>query len=221
MAPEIEQFLSAPDPESAAMAIESVTEVNRADAVTLTEVITSWAPLLAVANMLMHPAMIPIAHRVPALLRGLATDERGYQLVAAVVGLRSFEMPDTYRRAVGNRLVDLAASGVEPVSSLASVTAAAYLLDIDTQEVLARYHLFGPTARHNVVVGLLEALGDGDLHSHAELARSRGRLDGGLADEIDQRSAALVAQSGGLYIVEPIPSLAEWESRPEPAGYPS
>ena len=217
---DIERFLAATDLDLAVSAFEALTEISRDDAAALVEVVVSWSNAQAVANMLMHPAIIPAPYRVPSLLRGLATDFRRYPSVAAIVGLRKFDMPDEYRRAVATRLVELAATDAEPVSSLASVTLGEYLLEIDTGEVLARYDDCGDTARHNVLVGLIDALGVDDVRSHVELARSNYKIRGATADEIGESLGRLQAQGGGMYLLVPIPNLDEWDARPAVAGYP-
>ncbi len=217
---ELEQFLAAGDLGIAAHAVEMVTEVCREDAAQLTEIVVSWAPPQAVANLLMHPTIIPPDHRVSALLRGLATDVRNYPLVAAIVGLREFSLPEEYRRSVANRLLDIASIDAGSLASLASVTLVAYLDDVFTGDVLARFDHFGPTARHNVLVRLLDMFGIGDLHKHVALAQSNGTLHDLTADEIDQRLSGFAAQGGGLYLLEPIPDLTEWNAKPGPASYP-
>lgn len=218
MNPDIERLLTADDLDVAVEAFGAIHEVTREEAAHLAEIVVSWTNVRALSNMLMHPEIIPAVHRVSALLRGLATDSRHYVLVATVIGLRSFEMPDEYRRAVSMRLVDLAAGESEPVASLASVTVSDYLYDAEVPSVLARSRWFTNTARHNIVTGLVDSLGADDVRSHVELARTSGVLADDAATELLNRVDA--AATGG-YLLVPIPTLDEWSARPSPAGYPS
>lgn len=220
MIPEIEQFLAATDLDVAQHVLADVTDISRQDAVHLAEIVVAWAPPQAIANMLLHPSIIPPAHQVSAMLRGLATDARHYPLIAAVVGLREIDLPVEYRRSVAVRLLDLAATDGEQVSSLASVSLVRYLYHLDTGDVLARFEHFGPTARHNVLVGLLEALGEAGLRTHVDRVRASGSMSVETADETGHRVDELLAQSGGSTLLARIPDLVEWEARPAPAPYP-
>lgn len=219
VSPEIEQLLRADDLDLALSGLAEISEIGPDDAALLAELVLSWDDPQAIANMVMHPVVIPIAHRVSALLRALASDARSYSVVAAIVGLRSFEMPDDYRRSVGNRLVDLAATDAEPVSSLASVTLGEYLLDIDTGDVLAHFGQFGETARHNALLGLVDAVGADDLRTHIAVVRNHGRIADSIAAELTERLDA-IGSEGGLMILARIPSLTEWNERPSPRSYP-
>lgn len=217
--PELGMFLSAVDLDVLLEVAEQITEVDTEGAAALIGIVTSWTDTQAVANLLMYPGLLPPGYRIPALLRGLATDFRHYVTLAAVVGLRRFRMPDEYRRAVGHRLIDLVAFDSEPISSLASATLAPFVYDVDVGRLLASFDAFGETARHNVLVAMIDEFGIGDTRRHAETALRNDLIDERVAAEIERRLTELEAESGGMLLLTPIPNSVEWSNRPQPAPY--
>ena len=148
------------------------------DAEAIARVLDEWADEQAVANLLMHPALIGPEQRVDALRRGLAEHGRPYLALAATVGLQrldSDEMDEADRAAFAERLMGIMArESREPLATRASVTLHG-LLRVD-QAARATRLLDHPdkTVRHNVLVALIAVVGPEDIGRFVDVAASHG-----------------------------------------------
>jgi hypothetical protein len=130
----IDVFLAATDLDDLSDARESVGApdvTGRAAAA-----VESWSDVQGVANLLMHPTVIPESLRVDALLRGLRGD--GYLRLAAAVGvgeLSADDVPDDVRRALVDALLDVVAGDAGPAGVRASAELGP-LLHADEVELL-------------------------------------------------------------------------------------
>lgn len=72
MRPELRRSLAAGDLDLVMRALMLAGEITDADRETMRPVIQAWNDTQAVANLLIHPHLMPADLRLPALLRALA-----------------------------------------------------------------------------------------------------------------------------------------------------
>ena len=116
----LDAFLTASDLDDLAAAYDALPSVPD-DSGRAASVVASWSDVQAVANLLMHPSVLPPERRVETLLRGLRAE--GYLRLAAAVGvggLGADELPDDLRREVLGALLDVIASDAGPAGVRAS-----------------------------------------------------------------------------------------------------
>jgi hypothetical protein len=226
----LQVFLDARDLDTLADAHESLSSLDAADTAAVRQVLHQWRDPQAVANLLMYPALIPEAERAAAVLRGLDETRWPYLALAAIVGLREFDveaLPPPQRAAVLDRLLARAAADQGVIAERASAFLAERLWHFDARyapPVVALLAHPSPTVQHNALVALVPLLGlanlravlaqavaDGTLSASAQAAAQRKLAqvhgfaatdaDDGSADDLGTLSAPLLAY---------IPNLDDW-----------
>jgi hypothetical protein len=226
----LQAFLDARDMDTLADAHESVSTLDAADIAAVRRVLHQWRDPQAVANLLMYPLLIPDDARTAAVQRGLDESRQSYFALAAIVGLREFDvesLPSPQRAAVLDRLLALAQTDRGVIADRASVFLAERLWHFDDRYaplVVALLDHPSPTVRHNALVALIPLLGmdnlpgalaravaDGTLSASGQAAATRKLAqvsgfsatdaDDGSADDLGSLSAPLLAY---------IPNLDDW-----------
>lgn len=109
----VDDVLTASDLDTLQTAVEALPA--DADVTRIAGLVDAWSDRQALANVLLHPSLIPVSHRVPAVLRGLRTD--GYLRIAATAGvghLPAADVTDDVRRELLDALLDVVASDAGP-----------------------------------------------------------------------------------------------------------
>ncbi|GAA4760637.1 hypothetical protein GCM10023350_53730 [Nocardioides endophyticus] len=145
----IDALLSTTDLDGLMTAVDALPA--DADTARIGGVVEAWADPQGVANVLMHPSVIPSSHRVAAVLRGLRSE--GYLRLAATVGvghLSPTELPDGVRRELLDALLDVVASDAGPAGVRASAEIGPLLLadEVELLDDLAAHPV--DAVRHNL-----------------------------------------------------------------------
>lgn len=119
-------------------------------------VVADWADEQAVANLLLHPAVIPPEQRTDALLRGLRGN--GYLRLAATVGvghLSAGDLTEGVRRELVDALLDVVASDAKEAGVRASAELGPLLRaeDVELLDDLAAHPV--DAVRHNLTQAAL------------------------------------------------------------------
>jgi hypothetical protein len=226
----LQAFLDARDLDTLADAHESLSTLDAADTAAVRRVLHQWRDPQAVANLLMYPLLIPDDARAAAVQRGLDDLQVPYLALAAVVGLREFDvesLPPGPRAAILARLLALVAADRGPLADRVSAFLAERLWHFDPSYGAAAMALLdhpSPTVRHNALVALVPVLGlnnlpaaltqavaDGTLSAPGQAAATRklaqvtgfsaADADDGSADDLGSLSVPLLAY---------IPNLDDW-----------
>jgi len=148
------------------------------DAETIARVLDEWTDVQAVANLLMHPALIGAHERLRALRRGLAERSHPYLPLAAAVGLQrvaSGRMDETDREAFAERLVELIAREPGGLPAMrASVTLNGFLGAGAVERAARLLDHPDRTVRRNVLVALITAVGPEEIGSFVAAAAADG-----------------------------------------------
>lgn len=219
-------FLSAWDLDDTAAAAAAV-DAQQAQPL-FREVIGSWTDVQAVANLLLHPALLPSDVRVPALINALVADA-GYLCLAAAVGCRTLSdrhvinSPNRVGRVRSNELVDALLPIIEVRHGMIARRAAIGLHGLVTtdrlQQVLEVFDHPDPEVRRAAAAALVRLCGGAGVL--AVLAdpevvappRATAVLDTLAADGIE-----LMGSSVGLApALDPLPNLRDFlPSAPSP-----
>lgn len=145
----LDAFLGASDLDELAATYDVLPD--RVDPDRVAAVVAAWSPPQAVANLLMHPTVMPPERRVPAILRGLR--DEGYARLAASVGvgrLAATDLTEDGRRALLDALLDVVATDAGPagVRAAAEIGPLVRAPDLPLVEELAEHPV--PEVRHNL-----------------------------------------------------------------------
>ena len=130
----IAALLAAADLDDLRAAVEALPADT--DTARIGDVVDAWSDSQGLANVLMHPSVIPPSHRVPAVLRGLRSE--GYLRLAASVGvghLAPTDLTDDVRRELLDALLDVVATDAAEAGVRASAEVGP-LLRADEVELL-------------------------------------------------------------------------------------
>ena len=171
-------FLAEPELDRLDAARGAVGTPSGQDAETIARVLDEWADVQAVANLLMHPALIGAEERVGALRRGLGERGHPYLALAATVGLQRLEpnrLGDAERAAFAEALVELMARERRgPLATRASVTLNAFLDAQDAERAARLLDHPDKTVRYNVLVALITAVGPDEIGRFVDSAAADG-----------------------------------------------
>ncbi len=210
---ELERFLAAQDLDELLAARNEITEITRADAGVLAEIVTAGTDEQAMANFLMYPEVIPAHLRTVTVLAALQRPPTDYRLLAAVVGLGRLELDVADQKRSAERLLELSARTDTVVSALAArgfgYVAGAY----DVQLAVERLGDLRPTERHNVLAALVNQFGTGPIYNALEIASALSLMSPDDADSIREqveKGERTPYSNLRIPLLTYIPDLAEW-----------
>lgn len=166
----LEIFLRASDPDVAAEARRRLDEPGAAAKRRIGEILDAWEDPQGVANLLMFPSLLPDDRRVEILLRGLASKEPRYWVLASAVGLRRFDR-DALEPEERGRLVErLIAVAWRHADFAIHATAALhrFLEECDAERVFPLLEHTDTDVRHNILAWLVSVVG---LHGVGHFTR--------------------------------------------------
>jgi hypothetical protein len=215
----LHRFLAAADLDDLAAIREELlgAELDTDDRLEVTAVLHDWDDIQAVANLLMHPQLIPADERAPSVQRGLGDVEHSYLRLAACVGVGELdlaELDDDTRHRLVQTLLDAVATDAGTIAERASFSVIWLLRPTDAPEVVECLTHPSSRVRHNLaqgLLGLLDSSGLGALISEpgfvpAELqARALQQLE---SDGIDLSTPA-EGQRKPLVLAY-VPNYVDW-----------
>jgi hypothetical protein len=235
----LQSFLAADELDELAALRGAITTVDGAEAAEVSRVVQAWSDRQAVANLLLHPRLIPSSDRLPAVLRGLAAKSDDYLALAAVVGLQRVEddeIPIALRPTIAEQLVRLIEQGLSPTARRASLTIGDFAQDLGPALLVTMLGHADPEIRHNVLSALLAAFGVERVFATADAEVAAGRLspdvatalrDSLVAAGLDPAASvddeAVLDSPLGAPLLGYIPNYRDWPrwSAAPPAGDPS
>lgn len=145
----IDALLAATDLDELMASVEALPA--DADTARVGGVVDAWTDAQGLANVLMHPFVIPSSHRVPAVLRGLRSE--GYLRLAASVGvghLPPADLTGDVRRELLDALLDVVATDAKEAGVRASAEVGPLLRadEVELIEELAAHPV--DAVRHNL-----------------------------------------------------------------------
>ncbi len=185
MSPELKEFLAADDLDDAFRARQRIGALGAEDVAAVRSVLERWQDSQAVANLLMHPSLIPSDLLEASLFRGLAERRVVYHVLAAVVGLQSINpagMTAESRRRITEALLALMRQTTGILAQRASVSIQQFLDEDHAPQIFDLRAHPEETVWHNLRAWLyrtFQARGD---ESFAAAARHSG-----LAEEAQRR----------------------------------
>ena len=170
-------FLQTEELDDAQQLAEGAAPRKESDRHTVTQILECWDDPQAVANLLMHPELIPAEARGAALLRGLH-EPLTYATLAAVVGLQDqLEIwSDTERAGIAKRLQAIIFEARPVIADRASVTLLAYAGVADVNELIFLLGYPGETVQHNALLALVRLLGVDNARDRIEAALAIKRV---------------------------------------------
>jgi hypothetical protein len=136
------------------------------DARAIATVLDGWTDVQALANLLMHPSLIPAERRHSELMRGLDDVETPYIRIAAVIGVGDLQLgatTDVERHRFVHTLLDLIRSEDNLCADRGSFSLVWLMRQPDAPDVIECLAHPSDRVRHNIVQGLLEQLGSSGL----------------------------------------------------------
>jgi len=209
----LKRFLSARDLDELQAARMEISEITRADADRLAAFATGEGDTQVLANLLMYPEVIPERLRIATVVAALQGDPSDYLLLAAVVGAGRMEFGEDHGPYVAERLLELSAYAGPPVSIRAAHSFGKVARFHDVRVAVARLGDLRPTERHNILAGLVNEFGIGEIRHALALCRELSLMDTGDIDAIEQALAngENYPQSNlPIPLLTYIPNLDEW-----------
>ena len=159
----LDRFLTAVDLDELLRVRNEISSFTSAESTRVASVLRAWNDRQAVANLLFHPALIPVDIRFEALDRALQLKDLPYFTLAATVGLQHMsldEVPADKRAAWGQALLAFVQSKSTVLAGRASVTLCAWSRSVATSEILPKLVSLYPVpdsgACRNIVAAVLE-----------------------------------------------------------------
>lgn len=205
MNPDLQDFLEARDLDLLAEAHDRLPVLEPEDVAAIRAVLRRWYEPQAIANLLMHPQLIPEAERAAAVVRGLNDTQCQYLTLAAIVGLGEFEveaLPSGQRAAVVDRVLALAAADRGVIADRASAFLAERLWHFGNSDPALMVALLdhpSEVVQHNALVGLIPLLG----LDHLDDALTRAVREGRLSVRSREAAARKLAKVQGFSAEDP------------------
>jgi hypothetical protein len=219
MTPELQAFLSAEDLDDALRARHAIHALEEDDQWAVEEILFSGTPPQAVANLLLHPSLIPSHVRVDILRKNLREPSRPYFALAASVGVQEIDPRRLLEADRAGLVEDLwAALEKHPrVSGRALISLLGFLRSRDAEDVAELLDHADSSVRHNALAWLIRQLGSDDLDQWIAFANEIGLTEETLRvtlEKLDEHNGK--KNHGGhsnlnLFVAPYIPSLSEFE----------
>jgi HEAT repeat protein len=177
ISPELRAVLSAEDLDDLGDARRAIKEPGADDRSAIHAILENWEDPQAVANLLLHPTLIPQEMRLATLFRGLREQRVPYYVLAAVCGLADIkaETLSTDNRArVVAELTAVIQNTDDVRAQRASVTLESFVTARDASRVIALLEHPDKTVRHNLWARAIATLKDDGVEKFAAAARASG-----------------------------------------------
>src|SRR5262245_48765771 len=162
--PQLRAFLTTEDLDDLLNARQAIKALDAADTAAVRSVLEQWHPPQAVANLLIHPDLVPEDVRLAALFRGLDDQKTPYLGLAAIVGLGGEEkLSAEDRKRVAARLLTVIRVTGDVRAERASVTLMSHAREADAPQLIALLGHSNKTVRHNLWAWLFHAFKDGEV----------------------------------------------------------
>lgn len=212
--PALQAVLAAVDLDVLADRVESLGAPDDTDASVVRHVVAQWSDQQALANLLLHPAVLPHDVRVPALLRGLMTG--GYLTLAAAVGagrLPARAVDARQRVQLVQALLDTVVTTVGTTARRAATALRPLVSAADADELVELLGHPDPVVRADLEQALVSRLSPAELREAldsaapavAAVARRHLAQDG---VDLDSPSPPALART-----LSWIPDLGQWLAR--------
>jgi len=191
MRPELAAFLQAAELDDAQAMAQRLKTVAGDEIDEIARQLARWTDRQAVANLLMHPDLIPDAVRYEALRRGLRERAVRYWIVAACVGCQTADMAlsGEQRAAVAQDLLGLIGRERGLVAARASAALIRFASAALVPQILNALDHPEEATRHNVRAALIRAAGPRAVRGVVAEAVRQGRLPAGVGEEFERRLA--------------------------------
>jgi hypothetical protein len=199
MTPTLKRFLTTEDLDDLQTAHAALSNLDPSETQEILSILTVWTDTQAIANLLMHPDLIPESGRFSYLLKGLRESTTAYFALAATVGLQTLKaeaFSENERTQIIEQVLGLMKSGQEAIAGRASISIANYVEAKDAPMLLGMLDRNSDVIKHNILVAAIRAAGFKNikmvigefLKSSNMSASTRQFLERGLAelDEIIQ-----------------------------------
>jgi len=218
MTPELEAFLSAEDLDEILRARHAIHALEEDDQWAVEEILFKGSPPQAVANLLLHPSLIPSHVRVDILRKNLRAPSRPFFALAASVGVQEID-PRRLLEVDRNGLTEdlWAALERDPrVSGRALLSLLGLLRPRDAGKVAQLLDHTDPSVRHNALAWLIRLLGSDDLEKWEAFANEVGLPDetlGAVVEKLEEHNGK--KNQGGqsnlnLFVAPYIPNMSEF-----------
>ncbi len=170
-------FLQTEELDDAQQLARQLTTLSQTDIQTISQVLDRWDDPQAVANLLMHPDLIPAERRGAALLRGLR-EPMTYTTLAAIVGLRGrvASWLNADRAVIVERLQIIIFEARPVLADRASLTLLEYARQTDADRLIFLLGYPGEIVQHNVLLALVRLLGGEKTRARVEAAITAKRV---------------------------------------------
>lgn len=156
------EFLAADDLDDLADAASRLGVLEHADQELLGDLLARMDDTQEMANLLMHPRLVPAEQRAAVLVRAMSAPLTSYLRLAAAVGagdLSELDYTATSRPALIDALLDLVADNRGVVASRAAISVGPLLSAEDAPDVIVLLDHPSADVRHNLHNALLDLLG--------------------------------------------------------------
>jgi hypothetical protein len=219
MSPELKAFLSAEDLDEALRARHAIHALEEDDQWTVEEILFGETPPQAVANLLLHPSLIPSHVRIDILRKNLRDPSRPYFALAASVGVQEIDPRRLLEADRAGLVKDLwAALHRDPrVSGRALISLLGFLRPRDAETVAELLDHDDSSVRHNALAWLIRHLGSDDLAEWRAFANEIGLAEETLGATLERLEEYNGKKNHGghsnlnLFVAPYIPSLSEFE----------
>ncbi|GAB3772995.1 hypothetical protein GCM10028818_13870 [Spirosoma horti] len=153
----LEQFLRATTLDDASLLARQLRNSTTQEKAVITTLIEQWNDEQAIANLLMHPYLIPADVRWDTLRKGLHQLIDSYYVLAALVGLQRYdtELPENDHKVIINRLLKI----IQASPSVLAVQASTALFTLsrpdDGDAIVDLLNQTDLTIRHNGLAALV------------------------------------------------------------------
>ncbi len=170
-------FLQSEELDDTQQLASGLLPMKESDGQFIRRILERWDDPQAVANLLMHPEVIPAEARGATLLRGLH-EPLTYATLAAVVGLQDqVEIwSDRERAGIAKRLQAIIFEARPVLADRASVTLLAYASAADVNELIFLLGYPGEIVQHNALLALVRLLGVDNARNRIEAASAIKRV---------------------------------------------
>jgi hypothetical protein len=138
----LDEFLQATDLDALLSLRHELSPLTASDADRIESIIRDWDDYQQIANLLLHPSVMPAQCRFAAIDRALGSDDSPYLTLAAVVGLQSVDplaVPAEHRSQLRNKLLRCIQSESETLAGRASVTMFRWFSESEAASVVSLY----------------------------------------------------------------------------------
>lgn len=202
-------FLQADELDETQRLAQQVLPLDAEGEALVRSIVHQWQDAQAVANLLLHPTIMPVDIRNDALLRGLH-EPLTYNTLASVVGLQNHAdwWTNDEKSEIVERLQSIMFSAPPPLANRASVTLLDYVQEQDIDKLIFFLGYPGEIVQHNSLVALVRLIGEDET-----LERVNAAFEAKQVTEAGQDFTAAhiyTVSEDGLPLLSYIPNLKDY-----------